>query len=128
MPVYNYRIPLKGRSQPRPKVNRRFGGVFFSKSFTKWREDFKHQLETYFDYEPETAHPQAPITVEIRFYNLNKNSDLDNAAKPINDMLQEIPGLFEDDKQIYKLIVERSPEKLKIPMTEICVSWQEDQE
>lgn len=128
MPLYQLRLSgTKPRSQPRPKVSR-FGGVYFSKSFTKWREETKVAIQTHFDYPvEETPRADTPVKVEIRFYGARKDADADNMSKPILDILQEVDGYFHDDRQVTELHIFKNSEKIKIPMIEITVSW-EDQE
>tara|TARA_R100000655_G_scaffold478_1_gene1967 strand:+ start:1604 stop:1996 length:393 start_codon:yes stop_codon:yes gene_type:complete len=94
---------------PRPRFNRKTGGVYYPKTYTKFRSEFKAILESLHYKKIENKGDLEPLSLYAIFaFNSSKNgpcpsnADLDNLLKALCDTLQDY-GAIVDDKQIVSI-------------------------
>ena len=104
------RIPLKGKSKPRPRVTNR--GTFMPKPYMRWKKDVASCLA---ELKVPMHGYDGPVALEVVFGSTDiwaqlvpvsverpkglKRNDLDNLIGGIADAFQDC-GLIEDDVQI----------------------------
>ena len=100
-------INIPPHACPRPRLNRRNGGVYYPKNYNMWRTRAKAALKA-LDLEPITD-PLMPLFVRVDFTMKGiisalhvKKPDLDNLVKAFLDVLVD-SGLIPDDKQICRI-------------------------
>ena len=92
---------------PRPRINRKTGGVYYPKSYTDWRHDSSYIIKS-LGLDP-IEDKNKPITLHVMFYlkgvvaqEHTKKPDLDNLIKAFMDLLVD-SGLLPDDAQIHDI-------------------------
>lgn len=96
-----------------PKSNRYFRSsnnyVFIPKHITESIEDAVFILKSMYSYPP----IEKPVLVEITYtFKDNRKRDLDNLTKTLLDVLEDA-GILDDDKFVYKLIIEKKTKQLE---------------
>tara|TARA_Y100001963_G_scaffold160076_1_gene267619 strand:+ start:7138 stop:7548 length:411 start_codon:yes stop_codon:yes gene_type:complete len=100
-------INIPPHACPRPRLNRRTGGVYYPRNYNLWRTRAKAAVKQ-LNLEPITD-PKMPLFVRVDFTlkgiiaSLHiKKPDLDNLLKAFVDVLVDC-GLIPDDRQICRI-------------------------